>query len=301
MSRRLILQTTPERSRLMANVRQTGTWPELTVQNMIRSLGFQFTVKVADLPGTPDLANETQHWAIFVHGCYWHPHDCHLWKIPSANREYWKEKFRANKERDRRKLKELRKLGYSCLTLWQCELVNQPRTRRKLLKFLSTTKNHNGQVKVTSRLQPVVPSYEVNLNSQCVSRLLPIDGKSFQTKYEIPRGVSLKQEVRSVYYQVFLRGAQPHGKSSSRGTIRTADLFSGCGGLSLGVREASLAMGKKFESIFALDSDEPSLSVYKKNFNPVYAPNEDVWSVLTGKVGDSLRSEERSLLKKLGL
>jgi DNA (cytosine-5)-methyltransferase 1 len=59
-------------------------------------------------------------------------------------------------------------------------------------------------------------------------------------------------------------------------------------------------MGKKFEAVFALDSDEPSLNVYKKNFNPVYAPNKDVWSVLTGKVGDSLKGEERSLLKKIG-
>jgi len=60
MSHRLTLQTTEERSRLMANVRQTGTWPELAVQDIVRSLGFQFTVKVGDLPGTPDLANETQ-------------------------------------------------------------------------------------------------------------------------------------------------------------------------------------------------------------------------------------------------
>jgi DNA (cytosine-5)-methyltransferase 1 len=59
-------------------------------------------------------------------------------------------------------------------------------------------------------------------------------------------------------------------------------------------------MGKQFEPVFALDSDEPSLGVYKKNFNPIYATNEDVWSVLTGRVGDSLRSEERTLLKKIG-
>lgn len=300
MSHRPTLHTTAERSRLMASVRQTGTWPEVAVQEMISSLGWQFTVKVADLPGTPDLANKTQRWAIFVHGCYWHAHNCHLWKIPGANREYWEEKFRANQERDRRKLKQLRKLGYSCLTVWQCELINQPRTKRKLLRFLSTTNNHNGQVTVTSRLQPAVPSYEVNLNSQCVSRLLSIDGKSFETKYEIPRGVSLKQDVHSVYDQVFLRDSQPFVQPSSRGTIRAADLFSGCGGLSLGVREASVAMGKRFESAFALDSDESSLSVYKTNFNPAHALNEDIWSVLTGKVGDSLQREERILLKKIG-
>jgi DNA mismatch endonuclease, patch repair protein len=141
MSHRPTLQTTAERSRLMSNVRQTGTWPEIAVQEMIGSLGWHFTVKVADLPGTPDLANKTERWAIFVHGCYWHAHDCHLWKIPSANREYWIEKFRANRERDKRKVKELRKLGYSCLTVWQCELLNQPRIKRRLLRFLRTAKS----------------------------------------------------------------------------------------------------------------------------------------------------------------
>ncbi|HXQ37719.1 MAG TPA: DNA mismatch endonuclease Vsr [Anaerolineales bacterium] len=302
MSHRLTLQTTEERSRLMANVRQTGTWPELAVQDIVRSLGFQFTVKVGDLPGTPDLANETQRWAIFVHGCYWHAHGCHLWKIPSTNREYWKDKFRANQERDKRKLKELRTLGYSCLTVWQCELRNPPHTKRKLMRFLSTSTSQNGHVKVSdasSRLRHVA-SYEVKVNSQFASRLLSIDGKSFETRYKIPRGVSLKQDARSVYDQVFLRGSQPFVQPSSRGMIRAADLFSGCGGLSLGVREASVAIGKKFESAFALDSDESSLSVYKTNFNPVHALNEDIWSVLTGKVGDSLQSEERSLLKKIG-
>ena len=302
MSHRLTLQTTEERSRLMANVRQTGTWPELAVQDIVRSLGFQFTVKVGDLPGTPDLANETQRWAIFVHGCYWHAHGCHLWKIPSTNREYWKDKFRANQERDRRKLKELRTLGYSCLTVWQCELRNPPHTKRKLMRFLSTSTSQNGHVKVSdasSRLRHVA-SYEVKVNSQFASRLLSIDGKSFETRYKIPRGVSLKQDARSVYDQVFLRGSQPFVQPSSRGMIRAADLFSGCGGLSLGVREASVAIGKKFESAFALDSDESSLSVYKTNFNPVHALNEDVWSVLTGKVGDSLQREERNLLKKIG-
>ena len=302
MSHRLTLQTTEERSRLMANVRQTGTWPELAVQDIVRSLGFQFRVKVGDLPGTPDLANETQRWAIFVHGCYWHAHGCHLWKIPSTNREYWKDKFRANQERDKRKLKELRTLGYSCLTVWQCELRNPPHTKRKLMRFLSTITSQNGHVKVSdasSRLRHVA-SYEVKVNSQFASRLLSIDGKSFETRYKIPRGVSLKQDARSVYDQVFLRGSQPYVQPSSRGMIRAADLFSGCGGLSLGVREASVAIGKKFESAFALDSDESSLSVYKTNFNPVHAFNEDIWSVLTGKVGGSLQREERNLLKKIG-
>jgi DNA mismatch endonuclease, patch repair protein len=184
MSHRLRLQTTPERSRLMASVRQTATWPEVAVQEMISSLGWQFTVKVTDLPGTPDVANKTQRWAIFVHGCYWHAHNCQLWKIPNANKEYWKEKFRANQERDGRKLKELRKLGYSCLTIWQCELRNPPRTKRKLLKFLSTTVSQNGHVKIPdASLSPdhVVPSYALNVNSQFVSGLLSIGGKSFST------------------------------------------------------------------------------------------------------------------------
>ena len=126
----------------MAGVRQTGTANELLVQRLLRSLGQRFIVKATDLPGSPDIVNRTHQWAIFVHGCFWHAHSCHLWKLPKGNRSFWKKKFEANKKRDKAKLKELRRKGYSVLTVWQCELKNEIKVRRKLQSFLSATSRH---------------------------------------------------------------------------------------------------------------------------------------------------------------
>ncbi|MFY9619547.1 MAG: DNA cytosine methyltransferase [Pyrinomonadaceae bacterium] len=78
------------------------------------------------------------------------------------------------------------------------------------------------------------------------------------------------------------------------------DLFSGCGGLSLGAREACTALGKQFKSILAVDEDSSSLEIYKRNFNPTLAIDDDIWSVLSGELGTRLQKEEKALLKKIG-
>src|SRR5258708_12718863 len=105
MSQRLPLTTTPERSQLMAGVRQTGTANELLVQRLLRSLGHQFTVKATDLPGSPDIVNRTHQWAIFVHGSFWHAHSCHLCKLPNGNHSFCNKKFEPTKKRTKTNLK----------------------------------------------------------------------------------------------------------------------------------------------------------------------------------------------------
>src|SRR5215213_6892619 len=137
MSHRRKLRTTPERSKLMSRVRQTGTSPELVVRKMLRSMAHGFRVQAKDLPGSPDIVNRSRHWAIFVHGCYWHAHSCHLWKIPKANSEFWRDKFEANRARDKAKSAALRLKGFRVLTLWQCELSNKKKIAAKLVKFLA--------------------------------------------------------------------------------------------------------------------------------------------------------------------
>lgn len=131
------LKTTPARSKLMSKVRQSGTLPELKVRQILHSCGYRFRVKARDLPGSPDIVNRTGRWAIFVHGCFWHAHEnCHLWTIPKSNCEFWSKKFFDNRRRDKRKVKELRRLGYSVLTLWQCDLDNEKRVQKKILRFM---------------------------------------------------------------------------------------------------------------------------------------------------------------------
>lgn len=121
----------------MSKIRQTGTSPELLVREMIRSMGHRYRVRAKELAGSPDIVNRSQLWAIFVNGCYWHAHRCHLWKVPKTNSQFWKEKFEANRARDKRKTLDLKKKGFKVLTLWQCELSDGKKTQAKLLKFLN--------------------------------------------------------------------------------------------------------------------------------------------------------------------
>ena len=308
MSQRLSLDTTPERSRLMSKVRQTGTSPELTVQALLRSMGYRFSAKAKDLPGTPDIVNRARRWAIFVHGCYWHAHDCHLWKVPKANSAFWEKKFEDNQARDKAKLASLKRKGYKVLTLWQCELRNEKKTKAKVLRFLTKTKpNHEASSRViqvsdvTSRPQTPPEKYEYNEGAGYVSRtILRSDSTSFATRLDIPKGVSRKQDPRAMFDQVFLRSTKQAWHGPLRGSVRTADLFSGCGGLSLGAREASIALGRQFAPVLAIDHDASSLEVYKKNFNPMVAFKGDIWSVLTGEAGSRMQPKEKVLVKKLG-
>jgi DNA (cytosine-5)-methyltransferase 1 len=305
MSQRLSPETTPERSRLMARVRQTGTSAEIAVQTLLRSIGYRFSVKAKDLPGSPDIVNRSAKWAIFVHGCFWHAHDCHLWKLPQANRQFWKEKFLANRQRDKAKRAEVRRQGYSVLTLWQCQLKNEARTKSKLRTFFAKNDIVNGRSTSVSDCGPqpavVSESYQFDERHQYVSRsILRRDGTTFVTRRDMLTGISVKQDARSMFDQVFLRSTEPAWHGPLRGTVRTADLFSGCGGLSLGACEASAAVGKRFESALAIDDEAASLEVYKRNFNPKLAINHDILSVLSGEIGARIRPEEKALIKRVG-
>lgn len=109
-------------SRRMAGIRQKGTTPELAVRRALTRLGLRYRITNRDLPGSPDLANRSRRWAIFVHGCFWHRHrDCRRTSTPTRNREFWEAKFTANIERDRRAVDALRRAGYHVATVWECE------------------------------------------------------------------------------------------------------------------------------------------------------------------------------------
>ena len=130
------LRTDSETSARMGRVRQRDTEPELLVRRTCRSLGLHYRTRNRDLPGSPDLANRTRRWALFVHGCYWHRHDgCPKATTPRRNTEFWIAKFAANVDRDRKALLELRKRGYHVLTIWECETAHPTDLRRRLLNF----------------------------------------------------------------------------------------------------------------------------------------------------------------------
>lgn len=106
----------------MARIRQKHTAPEIAVRRALTRLGLRYRVNNRDLPGSPDIANRAQRWAIFVHGCYWHRHrSCVRTTTPTRNREFWVAKFDANVARDRRSMRALRAKGYRVAVIWECE------------------------------------------------------------------------------------------------------------------------------------------------------------------------------------
>jgi DNA mismatch endonuclease, patch repair protein len=130
------LPTDPVRSALMKRVRRSGTSAELIVAKVCRALGIAYRRNVRSLPGSPDLANKSRRWAIFVNGCYWHHHtDCARATIPKRNHEFWVEKFRANRRRDAIKIRQLRADGFKVALIWECEVDDEPRLRIRLTQI----------------------------------------------------------------------------------------------------------------------------------------------------------------------
>lgn len=110
-------------SQRLSRIRQRDTEPEQAVRAILRTEGLRYRICNRDLPGSPDVANRTRRWAIFVHGCYWHHHrGCGRATVPKRNSAFWQEKFATNRRRDARVLRQLRSMGYRTLVIWECEV-----------------------------------------------------------------------------------------------------------------------------------------------------------------------------------
>lgn len=113
----------PERrSALMKRVRRSGTKPEVTLRTALHRLGFRYVIGDKRLPGTPDLVFPKYKAAVFVHGCFWHGHDCRHGRLPMSNIRFWQAKIAANRTRDARKTKGVSESGWRVFTVWECEL-----------------------------------------------------------------------------------------------------------------------------------------------------------------------------------
>ncbi len=106
----------------MSRIRGKDTKPELIVRRACHALGLRFRLHRKDLPGKPDLVFPKHRTVVFVHGCFWHSHDCRYGRVvPATNPEFWRDKRAATVERDRKKTDELRALGWRVLEYWECE------------------------------------------------------------------------------------------------------------------------------------------------------------------------------------
>lgn len=111
-----------QRSALMSRIRGKDTKIELEVRHGLHALGFRYRLGGAGLPGRPDIVLPKYRTVVFVHGCFWHQHDCHLFRLPKTRTEFWKAKVDANRERDRRSEARIAELGWQVETIWECQL-----------------------------------------------------------------------------------------------------------------------------------------------------------------------------------
>lgn len=132
-----VLDVDHETSERMAAIRQHGTTPELTVRAVVYALGHRYRTKNRDLTGSPDLANRSRRWAIFVHGCFWHRHPrCRLTTTPSRNRDFWLAKFERNIARDAHAIASLASDGYRVAVVWECETRDVLKLTQSLASWL---------------------------------------------------------------------------------------------------------------------------------------------------------------------
>ena len=110
------------RSRMMSGIRGKNTKPELIMRSGLHTRGFRFILHNKQLPGKPDIVLPRFRTIVLVHGCFWHGHDCHLFKWPSSRPDFWKTKIENTKARDRKHLETYQGLGWRVITIWECAL-----------------------------------------------------------------------------------------------------------------------------------------------------------------------------------
>jgi len=126
-----------QRSACMAAVGSKDTGPEMRVRRLAHSMGYRYALHSRKLPGKPDLVFVSRRKIIFVHGCFWHRHNCrHGSTSPTTNSEYWKSKRERNAGRDKTHIRALRKDGWKVLVLWECWTRDLRSLRLRLQSFL---------------------------------------------------------------------------------------------------------------------------------------------------------------------
>jgi DNA mismatch endonuclease (patch repair protein) len=115
------------RSRMMSGIRSKNTKPEMLLRRALHGLAFRFRLHDGHLPGRPDIVFPKYQAVIFAHGCFWHGHDCHLFKWPSTREDFWRTKINRNRELDAIAAAALRDAGWRVGTVWECSLKGRTR------------------------------------------------------------------------------------------------------------------------------------------------------------------------------
>lgn len=127
------------RSRIMSRIRGRDTKPERIVRSVAHQLGLRFRLCVRALPGSPDLVFRKHRTVLFVHGCFWHSHECREGRAPKTRPDYWEAKFAATRARDAKHKQELTKAGWRVLEVWECQTQDLEGLKRMLSKAFATS------------------------------------------------------------------------------------------------------------------------------------------------------------------
>lgn len=121
----------------MSRVKGQNTRPEMIVRRLLHAMGYRFRLHAADLPGKPDIALPRHGKIVQVHGCFWHGHKgCSRATRPQSNVEFWARKIDGNQARDIRTERQLRKLGWSVMTIWECQTKDLEKLERRLRRYM---------------------------------------------------------------------------------------------------------------------------------------------------------------------
>jgi len=149
------LDRTPDaqRRKTMRAVKSKDTKPEMIVRRIAHGLGRRFRLHRKDLPGAPDLTFARDRRVIFVHGCFWHGHDCKRGaRTPKTNNAYWSAKIARNRARDAAALTQLRDDGWRALVVWECETRDREILRQRIADFLDASPHMNEQKKMSGEM-----------------------------------------------------------------------------------------------------------------------------------------------------
>lgn len=134
-------RTLDQRRRIMQAVGTKDTGPEWAVRRLLHANGYRYRLHRKDLPGRPDIVLPGRRKVVFVHGCFWHGHNCPKGQAPKSRGDYWLPKLLANSARDARNERELVALGWDVLTVWQCETKQEQTLLAKLRAFVEDFQN----------------------------------------------------------------------------------------------------------------------------------------------------------------
>lgn len=139
--------TKEKRSEVMSLIKGRDTKPEFFIRSALHRLGYRYRLHVLHLPGKPDLVFPKYNALIFVNGCFWHGHNCHLFKWPKTRKSFWRTKILKNQENDKKNIKALKRLGWRVLTVWECSLKGKSKlSPEKLVQqvedWLNSQKKH---------------------------------------------------------------------------------------------------------------------------------------------------------------